>query len=87
MIEQPDDPWLAAPLEHPYGRGISLRIEVKDIKKLYEIIQESGVSIFLEMEEKWYRKAMMQTGNRQFIVQDPDGYLLRFFQDLGEKPI
>jgi len=23
-------------------------------------------------------------GNRQFLLQDPDGYLLRFFQDLGE---
>ena len=22
---------------------------------------------------------------RQFILQDPDGYLLRFFQDLGER--
>jgi catechol 2,3-dioxygenase-like lactoylglutathione lyase family enzyme len=25
-------------------------------------------------------------GNRQFVVADPDGYLLRFFQDLGERP-
>ena len=23
--------------------------------------------------------------NREFLVQDPDGYLLRFFQDLGAK--
>jgi len=25
----------------------------------------------------------MHSGNRQFLVQDPDGYLLRFFEDLG----
>ncbi len=25
------------------------------------------------------------TGARQFLVQDPDGYLLRFFQSLGQR--
>ena len=24
-------------------------------------------------------------GNKEFLIQDPDGYLLRFTQDLGEK--
>ena len=26
-------------------------------------------------------------GNKEFLVQDPDGYLLRFSEDLGEKEI
>lgn len=34
------------------------------------------------MEEKWYRATDKELGNKQFLVQDPDGYLLRFFQDL-----
>jgi hypothetical protein len=41
------------------------------------------------VEEKWYRVNDQETGNKQFLVQDPDGYLLRFFEDLGikrEKP-
>jgi hypothetical protein len=25
--------------------------------------------------------------NHQFVVVDPDGYLLRFAQDLGERPV
>jgi hypothetical protein len=37
------------------------------------------------MEEKWYRMNDSKVGNRQFIVLDPDGYLLRFVQDLGER--
>jgi hypothetical protein len=41
----------------------------------------------MPMEEKWYRANDTQLGNRQFIVQDPDGYLLRFFQDLGTRKI
>ena len=38
------------------------------------------------MEERWYRVGAEARGNRQFWVQDPDGYLLRFFQDLGLRP-
>lgn len=37
------------------------------------------------MEEKWYRADDAYLGNKQFIVQDPDGFLLRFFEDLGER--
>ena len=29
----------------------------------------------------------MEVGNRQFIVLDPDGYMLRFAQDLGKRKI
>ena len=38
------------------------------------------------MEEKWYRKNDTEVGNKQFLVQDPDGYILRFFQNLGMRP-
>ena len=41
----------------------------------------------MEPEEKWYRKDSIEVGNKQFLVQDPDGYLLRFTQDLGKRPI
>lgn len=38
------------------------------------------------MEERWYRADDREVGNRQFILLDPDGYLLRFYQDLGRRP-
>ena len=41
----------------------------------------------LDLEEKWYRMIDKEVGNKQFVVSDPDGYLLRFFEDLGERPI
>ncbi|HEY0476960.1 MAG TPA: hypothetical protein VGD37_05520 [Kofleriaceae bacterium] len=37
------------------------------------------------MEERWYRRNDHEVGNRQFVVADPDGYLLRFFGDLGQR--
>lgn len=77
--------WITDTLEKPYGRGINFQIEVSDIDKLYRSVKNSGKKIFLDIEEKWYETDLGQTGNKQFIVQDPDGYLLRFFEDLGSK--
>jgi len=84
----PDSPrnWIAAPLERPFGRGINLQIETKFVDDFYACIQKANAKIFLPIEEKWYRADDCELGNRQFIVQDPDGYLLRFFEDLGERP-
>jgi hypothetical protein len=45
------------------------------------------VPLFVPLEERWYRRDDVLLGNRQFLVQDPDGYLLRFFEDLGERPL
>lgn len=85
---EPDSPrsWIAAPLEKPFGRGINLQIETKSVDDLYACVQKANAKIFLLIEEKWYRADDFELGNRQFIVQDPDGYLLRFFEDLGERP-
>jgi lactoylglutathione lyase len=39
------------------------------------------------IETKWYRHDDIEHGQTQFLVQDPDGYLLRFMQDLGQRPV
>ena len=90
MLEQYDlssRTWWTANFEHPLGRGINFQIEVDDVGRLYLNIQNAGHPIFLPVEDKWYRTGNIEGGNRQFIVQDPDGYLLRLFTSLGERPI
>ena len=77
--------WIAGPLEAPFGRGINLQMETEKVDELYAKVQSTDATVFLPMEEKWYRRDDVYLGNRQFIVQDPDGYLLRFFQDLGQR--
>jgi catechol 2,3-dioxygenase-like lactoylglutathione lyase family enzyme len=87
MIEQPAGrAFLVGELAQPYGRGVNFQIEVADVAALYRAIEAAAASIHLPLEDKWYRRGEMLLGNRQFIVQDPDGYLLRFFEDLGTKP-
>ena len=87
MIEQPAGRvFLAGELVYPFGRGINLQIEVADVGVLYAKLEALGVPLYLALEDKWYRREQTLLGSRQFWVQDPDGYLLRFFQDLGAKP-
>ncbi len=86
MMEQPAGrTWLTGPLEAPFGRGISLQIAAADVDTLYASVQAAGATVFLAMEEKWYRTGDVESCSRQFIVQDPDGYLLRFYKDLGTR--
>lgn len=79
--------WETAPMQKPYGRGINLQIDTDNADALIMRIKQAGISLFMDIEEKWYRMGNTEGGNRQFLVQDPDGYLLRFTQDLGERPV
>ncbi len=79
--------WIAGELEQPFGRGMNLEIEVEDVVALHVSCLRHGARIFLDMEEKWYRREALLLGVRQFIVLDPDGYLLRLSQSLGTKPV
>lgn len=82
-----DDKWKIAPLEYPFGNGINFQIEVEDVEKIYTGLKENNYKIAFEMEENWYRQDNKLLGNKEFLVKDPDGYLLRFSEDLGEKKI
>lgn len=88
MIEQPvDRAWITGDLTPPFGRGINFQIEVDDIQELHNRCRLHGIRLYMELEDAWYRRDDTLLGNRQFLIQDPDGYLLRFFQDLGERPV
>jgi hypothetical protein len=89
MLEEAGGPgrrFHTAPLEFPFGRGINLQLEVPDVDALYARVQQSDLVVHIPLEERWYRQNQMETGNRQFVAADPDGYLLRFFSNLGERP-
>lgn len=76
-----------APLDKPFGRGINFQIEIDDVDDVYKCVEKSNLKIHIPLEERWYRKDNVELGNRQFCVFDPDGYLFRFFTDIGERPI
>lgn len=75
--------WLVGPMEKPFGRGINFQIETNDVQDLLDALKRTNWSLCREPEERWYRTGDQECGQRQFLVQDPDGYLLRFAQGLG----
>ena len=82
-----NDKWNIAPLSYPFGNGINFQLEVDNIEFIYHNLKKNNYSITYDIEENWYRQDDKLLGNREFLVQDPDGYLLRFSEDLGEKEI
>lgn len=82
-----DDKWDVAPLTYPFGNGINFQLEVEHIESIYQSLLDHGYKIAFDIEENWYRQDNKLLGNKEFLVQDPDGYLLRFAQDLGEKEL
>ena len=88
MLEQADGPgrrFDTAPMERPFGRGVNFQIEVLDVDALYAAVERSGLEIKIPIEERWYRHDDAEVGQRQFVVADPDGYLLRFITGIGRR--
>jgi catechol 2,3-dioxygenase-like lactoylglutathione lyase family enzyme len=78
--------WQTGALEPPLGRGINLQMEVASLAPLLERLAAARWPLWRPVEERWYRAGAVEHGQRQFLVQDPDGYLLRFCEVLGERP-
>ncbi|MBT4804992.1 VOC family protein [Candidatus Woesearchaeota archaeon] len=85
MIEKVNNNWNTGKLEHPFGRGINFQIEVDKIQPILDNLKKNNYPIFVEPKENWYQQDNQLLGNKEFLVQDPDGYLLRFFESLGTK--
>ena len=87
MLLQTDKNWLGSTLEPPYGRGVNLQMEVTDVQPIYERLLANGTAMQRDIKDVWREADDMLTGQREFYMQDPDGYLLRFCQPLGDKPL
>ena len=87
MIEQENPTWKTGPLEYPYGRGINFQMLVTTIDDVLHSLHTHGYPLFVESEEHWYRQNQLLLGFREFLVMDPDGYILRFSQSVGERQL
>jgi hypothetical protein len=77
--------WQTGPLEAPLGRGMHLQIEVEDLTLLEARLTAAGWPLFRAPETAWYRDGAIEHGQRQLLVQDPDGYLSALHAALGRK--
>ena len=85
--EDSDSLWVLEPLDFPRGRGINISIDCPSVIKLMKRLEDANVTLRKDVEECWYRDNDILHGQRNFLVQDPDGFLLRFAEKLGTRPV
>ena len=78
MIEQNNDNWNTGVMEYPYGRGINISMTVKNKDDMYKKIKENNITLFQDLKTNEYRVNDTISYDKEFLIQDPDGYLLRF---------
>lgn len=82
MIEEINENWNTGKMEFPFGRGINLQIETDDIQKIQNSLKLNNIKPFRDIFESSYQVNKITYKQKELLVLDPDGYLLRFSQDI-----
>ena len=87
MIYRRDGDWETGAMDPPFGRGAIIQIYVADVDAIHARVAEAGLAPYVALREKWRDWGDRLGGQREFLLQDPDGYLLMIVQRLGERPL
>lgn len=82
MLEEINGHWDTGELKHPFGRGINFQIEIEDIQSIIARLNKQNIPFFREPTISEYTGNDTTFIQKEFLVQDPDGYLLRFSQEM-----
>ena len=79
MFEQiHDEGWNTGELIYPLGRGINFSIAVDDIENLYTFVKSKKLEIYKKLTKSVYLVNGIEEIQMEFLIQDTNGYLLRF---------
>ena len=70
--------WNTGELIYPLGRGINFSIAVDDIENLYTLVKSKRLEIYKKLTKSVYLVNGIEEIQMEFLIQDPNGYLLRF---------
>ncbi len=87
MIYERDGDWETGPLEPPYGRGAIVQVYLTDVIGVAARVEAAGLPFYVPLREKWRDWGDRLGGQREFLVQDPDGYLVMVVERIGERPL
>lgn len=77
--------WETAEMQRPFGRGVNFQMIVDRIAPMLKALDDAKWPLYEQPNEAWYRVGDQEYGQREFLVQDPDGYLIRFVERLGTR--
>ena len=77
--------WETGPLQRPFGRGVMFQIYVENADSVFSSVKSAKWPIYQAMREVWRRHGNREGGQREFFIQDPDGYLIMIAQSIGQR--
>ena len=87
MMYPRDGNWEVGAMERPFGRGVVFQVCVSDVDAMVRAVIGAGLPFCVQPRERWRHWGDRLGGQREFLVQDPDGYLVMVAQRIGEKPL
>ena len=87
MIYERDGDWETGPIAQPYGRGAVIQVFVADVAAVHARLVAADHPFYVALRDKWRDWGDRLGGQREFLVQDPDGYLVMVAQRIGERPL
>ena len=78
MLDEINDNWSVGELKYPFGNGINFQIDIDDIERFVSNVKVQNVLLFKEIFTSTYQCGDECYEEKEVLIQDPDGYLLRF---------
>jgi catechol 2,3-dioxygenase-like lactoylglutathione lyase family enzyme len=87
LLEDANRPIYQMHRSGPKGKGLHFQIELPSIAGILERLNKAAIPLASAVVESWYRQDAVLHGQREFFVSDPDGYLFRFYEYIGERHV
>ena len=87
MLCERNGRWELGEMQRPFGRGINFQMMVDRLTPILDHLATANWPLFEGPQEIWYRTGDTEGGQREILVQDPDGYLFRFTESLGQRAV
>ena len=78
MIEEINGYWSVGEISYPFGNGVNFQIYAENIDDIYKVCKEKNLIFFRELMISEYKVNNQIVTEKEFLIQDPDGYLIRF---------
>ena len=85
MLEEINGHWNTGELQYPLGRGINFQIATDDVYKIANNLKQNNIYLFRDIIKSRYECGYEVIYEKEILVQDPDGYLLRFSQTESQR--
>lgn len=78
MIEEVNGYWNTGELLYPFGRGINFEMKVPNVDEIRDNLVKNNIKLFRDITISEYECNGKKIVQKEFLVQDLNGYLLRF---------